>query len=545
VSFLLTLLLAVQVIYSSPVNYEVTLAGNFGEPRPNHFHGGIDVKTGQVEGKPIFSIGDGYVSEVTIGLYGFGNAVYVRHPEGYTSVYCHLKKFTPQIRAMVRRQQYRQHQSEGSFRFRPGEIPVSSGQLIAVSGNTGSSQAPHLHLEIHDNVTWNMLDPLEFLGDIVQDNTPPQAHGFMAYPQEGEGVFNGSGTKSCYGFPGTSLSRKFTAWGKVGFGLWANDYTETTYNNYGVRHTQLLVDGLPVFESDVNNIPVQANRLVNSWGDYEHYLRSHVWYMKSFIDEGNDLKILSADQRRGIIDFNEERDYRIEYVLSDFRGNSRTYSFTVTGERRALPKGKTCPAKNLLRADRTSLYQLPGMQLRLRKGLLPVTTALRPQVRRQPSALSDSYSFALTSTPLVDYGQISIRLNREVAHPDKLYIVSDWGNGQYMGGTFKDGWVTGKVRELAAHYTVAMDEEAPRVTLSGLSGGVLTVTIAENESGLASFEAFVDGQFVLFERVGKGPTFRCRLKDTPVEKTGTTRELRFTATDNRHNVRQVTARFVY
>jgi len=544
VSFLLTLLLAVQVIYSSPVNYEVTLAGNFGEPRPNHFHGGIDVKTGQVEGKPIFSIGDGYVSEVTIGLYGFGNAVYVRHPRRL-----HQCVLSPE-------EVYAPNPCDGTssaipsapvgriLPFPPGEIPVSSGQLIAVQRQyrfvAGPAPAPgnprQRHLE--------HARPVGIPGRHRAGQHPAQAQGSWPTLRRG-GVFNGSGTKSCYGFPGTSLSRKFTAWGKVGFGLWANDYTETTYNNYGVRHTQLLVDGLPVFESDVNNIPVQANRLVNSWGDYEHYLRSHVWYMKSFIDEGNDLKILSADQRRGIIDFNEERDYRIEYVLSDFRGNSRTYSFTVTGERRALPKGKTCPAKNLLRADRTSLYQLPGMQLRLRKGLLPVTTALRPQVRRQPSALSDSYSFALTSTPLVDYGQISIRLNREVAHPDKLYIVSDWGNGQYMGGTFKDGWVTGKVRELAAHYTVAMDEEAPRVTLSGLSGGVLTATIAENESGLASFEAFVDGQFVLFERVGKGPTFRCRLKDTPVEKTGTTRELRFTATDNRHNVRQVTARFVY
>ena len=126
-----SLALAAQVTFSSPVHYEVTLAGNFGEPRPNHFHGGIDVKTGQVEGKAMLSIGDGYVSQVTVGMYGFGNAVYVRHPQGYTSVYCHLKAFSPRVKAVLRRHQYLSRQSKGCFRFKPYEVPVAQGDIIA------------------------------------------------------------------------------------------------------------------------------------------------------------------------------------------------------------------------------------------------------------------------------------------------------------------------------------------------------------------------------------------------------------------------------
>ena len=95
-SLFLSILLS---IYHPPVSYDISLAGNFGEPRPHHFHGGIDIKTDGVEGKAIYAIGDGYVSRVTMGLYGFGNAVYVTHPEGYTSVYCHLKAFSPRIKA--------------------------------------------------------------------------------------------------------------------------------------------------------------------------------------------------------------------------------------------------------------------------------------------------------------------------------------------------------------------------------------------------------------------------------------------------------------
>ena len=105
-SILYSLLLAAKVTFGSPVNQPIALAGNFGEPRPNHFHGGIDVKTGGREGWPVFAIGDGYISRVSVGVGGFGNAVYVHHPEGYTSVYCHLKAFTPAIKARVRRWQY-------------------------------------------------------------------------------------------------------------------------------------------------------------------------------------------------------------------------------------------------------------------------------------------------------------------------------------------------------------------------------------------------------------------------------------------------------
>ena len=191
-SLFLSILLS---IYHLPVSYDISLAGNFGEPRPNHFHGGIDIKTDGVEGKAIYAIGDGYVSRVTMGLYGFGNAVYVTHPEGYTSVYCHLKSFSPRIQAALRRYQYQHETSEGDAYFSAVECPVSQGQLIALSGNTGNSMGPHLHLEIHDTKTWDMLDPCDFLGDYINDTIPPKVRGLMVYPQTGEGVVNGKSEK--------------------------------------------------------------------------------------------------------------------------------------------------------------------------------------------------------------------------------------------------------------------------------------------------------------------------------------------------------------
>ena len=519
----------------SPVHYEIQLAGNFGEPRPHHFHGGIDVKTDRVEGKPIFAIADGYVERLTVGLYGFGNAVFVRHPQGYTSVYCHLKAFTPRLQAALRRWQYSHQSYQADVHLKATDCPVAQGDLIAISGNTGSSQAPHLHLEIHDTRSWNMLDPLNFLGHCLTDHTPPQAHAFMAYPQPGEGVFNGSAAKQDFGFGSHHLTREFTAWGKVGFGLWANDYMEATYNNYGIRTTVLTVDGREVFRSDVDNIPVNANRLVNSWGDYHHYLRSNVWYMKSFVDPGNTLPMLHADEDRGIVCFDQERDYQLSYLLTDFAGNTSEYTFVVRGQRRPIPPRVAPSLPRLMRWDRVNHFALPGMQLVIGKHLLAEDMELKPDVKRQPGALSDRYTLSDRSYPLVADARLSLKCHRQVKDPSKLYVVCHWGTERFMGGTCNDdGWVTAPLRELGAAYELACDDVPPQVNPVSL-GETISMSITDGASGIRTYRGYIDGRFVLFEEVAKSSVVRCNLRQTPIRPTGKMHHLKFVAIDNRNN----------
>ena len=327
------------IAYSPPVDYEIVLAGNFGEPRPWHFHGGIDVKTGNVEGKQIYSIADGYVSRLTVNKYGFGNAIYVSHPDGLTSVYCHLKRFAEPYEQLFERTGWR---DTLDFRFPEDKLPVKAGDMIAISGNTGHSTGPHLHLELHNTETWVMVDPMEKLAPFIADTVAPQAHSFMAIPQNNEGVFNGGMSKQTFGFgqPDTkkqhttwTLSRDFTAWGRVGFALWADDYSEATYNHYGVRETRLLVDGREVFRSDVSGVPISCQPEVNQWGDYDHWRRTRIWYMKSFREPGMRLPILHTDFQQGIVTFDEERPYHLTYLLRDYQGNQSRYDFTVRGVR--------------------------------------------------------------------------------------------------------------------------------------------------------------------------------------------------------------------
>lgn len=458
------LLLAAALQFVSPVHDDhVTLAGNFGEPRPHHFHGGIDVRTGMAVGKPLFAIADGYVSRITVGLFGFGNAVFIQHPDGHSSVYCHLKDFTPVQRARISRYR-REHgqpddiaewhkppQNTADIYLRPHEMPVSRGQLVAISGNTGSSVAPHLHLEIHDTRTWAMRDPLSYLGQYLVDKTPPQAHAFMAYPQEGEGVFNGSDRQQYFNFPSHDLQREFTAWGKVGFGIWANDYMEDTFHHYGIRHTRLTIDGEVIFESDVDSIPSQMNRQVNSWGDYQHWRHQNVWYMKSFVEPGCQLPLFKTNDTRGIYDFNREKFYQVVYTLTDAYGNQSLYTFTVTGKRQSIPKAPRRNLRWILRWNQTNHLQLPGFQLTLGRHQMPVDTEVQPIVSLQPGQLSHAYTIAQQSTPTFRDAEISIRLNRQVSDTSRLCIAA--GEREYPV-TCKDGWVTAKIRELGATYQV-------------------------------------------------------------------------------------------
>lgn|SRR5574344_435435 len=545
---LVTLLLA-AISFHSPVHYDISLAGNFAEPRPNHFHGGTDVKTGQIEGKAIFSIGDGYVSEVSIGVGGYGNVVYVHHPEGYTSMYCHLKAFAPNILAAARAWQYKHKQNGGVIMFNPTDLPVAQGQLIAISGNTGASQAPHLHMELHETRTWDMMDPLDFIGAYVKDDLSPMAHGFMAYPQEGEGSFCGGYEKQSFKFSSHNLTKIFSAWGKVGFGLWANDYSEITYNLLGVRRVELYMNGKLQFRSDTHRIPSDENLQVNSWGDYEHYMHYGVWYMRSFIPHGVSLPIFNTNKDRGIINFNKECDYHMKYILYDFKGNKAEYTFTVHGHKTTFRKKTGSHPGRTLYWNRPNTYQLPGMSLTVGTDFLPENVILQPVIERVPNGLSNEYRLMPISTTMFHYGQLAIRLNKKVENTHQLYIDGNNGKDHYCGGRYENGYVIGKSRDLGATYKIKIDAEAPR--LNPVNQGAwssrkeIKMGIVDNESGIKSLSGYIDDRFVVFDEVPKSPWYKCDLMSTGVKRNGKMHTFKFMAEDNCGNKRVYTTQIKY
>ena len=542
---------AQEARFHSPVDIPFLMSGNFGEPRPNHFHCGIDVKTQGVTGKRILSVCDGYVSRLTVGYDGFGNAAYVTHPNGLVSVYCHLDRFIPALQERVRRRQYEEESERVDVRFSPEEFPVKAGDLIAYSGNTGASQAPHLHLELHRASDGALVDPLPYFRHLAEDTMNPVVHGVKLYPCPGEGLVDGAGRATTFTVTADASARVVKAWGKVGAGVWTDDRMDHTYNKFGIWRITLNVDGRQVFQSVMDEFLPGENPWVNFWGDYAHFRKTRHWYLKSFVEPGNTLQILSADEDRGWVDINEERDYRFEYTLEDLKGNKRVSRFTVRGvrddaglAREAERERRRMASGSRLLYDRPNVVQGPGMELRIPVGALDGNKAVNVKIEVQEDGLSNRYTLHDDFFPLAKRATLMLAPRVPLERPEKGYIESSRG---YVGGEYRDGWYMAQIRDLGESYALAVDTVAPRckwlTAVNGQKLGVLRCSPSDKESGLESFKAYVDGQFVLFTSY-RG-VWTCRLKDTPLEKEGKRRQLVVKLTDRCGNEKTETKEFIY
>lgn len=545
-NFFLGLFLTV-LSFGSPVHIPVELAGNFGEPRPNHFHGGIDVKTNRGVNLGIYSIADGYVSRAIIQKYGFGYALVIAHPNGYSSVYVHLNRFAPQIEASVKQWQYKNRQFAADITFNPGQIPVRKGQFIALSGNTGSSQAPHLHMELHQTKTGLLMDPLNVVGHVLKDKTAPTIYSFKSYPQRGEGIFQHSQESRVYGF-----SRQvFKAWGKVGFGIFAHDNMDSVYNNYGVRYTELYCDGHLIFSSDVNGIPANAHPMINTWGDYEHYLHSRIWFLKSFTEPFNKLPILKSDKSRGIVTFNQIRDYHLKYIVKDYFGNKSEREFVVRGEPEMIVRQPVQKSSYALIVGHKNKIMFDGVKLEVGDSSLSKNYLLQPKTLNIPNAVSLGYCFSPTPLALLGSATIYIKVRNNVKDPSKLFIASrqDLKNGQsivrYCGGELKDGWLMGKIRDLNKIYYAYYDNTPPLILSKSLHPHNIAFILSDDGSNIYKYEGYIDGKFVLFTYGKNKDLISCNLSETPIKPTETQRLLRIIVTDNRGNSNKFESRIIY
>ncbi len=204
-------------VFRPPFDFPLILSGNFGELRSNHFHGGVDFKTQGEVGKPIHCIADGYVSRVLVTPGGYGQAIFITHPNGYTSVYGHVLKFASAVAKVVEEYQYRHETFAVDLKFEPHQVSFKAGEIIALSGNEGYSFGPHLHMEIRRTDTGELIDPLQFYTDKIKDTTPPRASMIMLYPQRGAGVVEGSQRKKSISV--ASLGQPVSAWGKIAAGI--------------------------------------------------------------------------------------------------------------------------------------------------------------------------------------------------------------------------------------------------------------------------------------------------------------------------------------
>ena len=494
--------------FISPFDFPLLLSGNFGELRANHFHGGVDFKTQGVVGKPIRCIADGYISRVTVTPGGYGQAVYITHDNGYTSVHGHLHRFMDAVQQVVEAYQYEHETFAVDLQFEADRFPLKQGEVFALAGNEGYSFGPHLHMEIRKTDTEEYIDPLQFYTNQLKDTTAPRATHVMLYPQAGKGVVNGSSRKKIITLSGQS---PITAWGQIAAGIKAYDYMDGTSNNYGVRSVTLLVDSVEVFRSTVDGFLPDENRMINAWTDYEEYATRNSWFMRSQILPGNTWRMLQADDEKGVVTINEERPYRFCYVLEDLYGNRRTYRFVVHGKKQEIePLHK---GKHYLKWNQGNIVQQPGMSLVIPKGMLYEDVDLNCRVIAD--SLNISYDYQLNDKPVPLHGGCSLVIgvrNYPISDMSKYYVARKYkGRKSSAGGYFEDGFMFANIRELGT-YSVAIDTVAPKIVPLNKpqwKTGNIRFKIRDAETGIKDYKVFIDGKFVLFKFASKNATLSC------------------------------------
>ena len=497
--------------FISPFDFPLVLSGNFGELRANHFHGGVDFKTQGVVGKPIRCIADGYISRVTVTPGGYGQAVYITHHNGYTSVHGHLLKFMEEVGKVVEAYQYEHETFEVDMTFGPDKFPLKQGEVFALAGNEGYSFGPHLHMEIRKTDTGEHIDPLQFYTHKIKDTTSPRATHVAVYPIPGEGVVAGAKSKKVMSLG--AHQQLVEAWGKVSVGIRAYDYMDGTSNNYGVRLVKLLVDSEEVFRSTVDGFLPNENRMINAWTDYEEYTLRGSWLMRSRILPGNTWRMLEADSNKGVLTIDEERPYVLQYVLEDLYGNTQSYRWVIQGKKQPItPIQKD--KRRYLQWNQGHVVQEPGMQLVIPKGMLYDDIQLNSKVIKDSLDISFDYQLHDAPVPLHAGCQLAIGVrNYPVSDMSKYYVARKHkGRKISAGGRFDNGYMYAQIRELGT-YSVALDTVAPKVVPLNKpqwKSGDIRFKIRDAETGIKDYKVYVDGKFVLFKYSSKDAVLSCR-----------------------------------
>jgi len=504
--------------FRPPLDIPMQLSGNFGELRPNHFHAGFDLKTNQREGLNVYAIADGYVSRMKISTFGNGKCIYITHPNGYTSVYGHLQSTLGSIIDYEKTEHYKQKAYEIEVFPKPGELPVAKGQLIALSGNTGSSEGPHLHFEIRDTKTEFVINPMFFGFDKnIKDTKKPALSSLYVYPLDNTTVnqskqpllLNLSLQKD-----GTYLAGKVKANGKIGFGISAVDFDDVSFNKNGVFNVSTFFNGNQNFNYQFNTYSFDEMRYVNALVDYAKYKKSGVRVQKLFMKTPFALSIIKTDSLRGIIPVepNLAASYRIE--VSDYFGNLSSITVPIEYDTAApVVNAEPVTSKYFIRTNKDSNFEKDNMSVFFPAGTFYDDFNLNFDVKNNRIYIHDD------TVPVHSNFTITIKDSTySEALQDKLFIGRSSGN--YNATTRKGNVFTAKSKILGS-YGLYLDTIAPTIKITKpiqdkwiSDQKKIEFIISDASSGIKSYNGYLNGNWILFEYENKNKKITHTFDDT-------------------------------
>jgi len=534
--------------FRSPMDIPLILAGSFGELRSNHFHSGIDIKTQQRQGLPIYAIGDGSVTRIKISHWGYGKVLYVAHPNGYTSVYGHLQKFSPEIEAFIKKEQYRKKSYEVEVFPEYGEVKVEKGKVIAYGGNTGGSSGPHLHFEIRSSISEKPTNPLLY-GLEVRDATNPTLVKLFGYPLSENAQVNQSKNVIELDFKkledGTFLAEKVNALGTIGLGFIGYDRQDLAANKNGVYSVQQSVNGKVYTEYDFESFSFSETRYINTLIDYQRYGRYRQRIQQLFKLPGNRLSIYNQLHNDGKIEVNEGLSYTVELLIKDYEGNLVKATIPIEGKVEPIKIEKDeKKTENYVIAKKPNNYDLGAAKV-----YFPSNT------------FYDDFYIDLKK----DDDTITVHNNQVAAHRNFTitFDVSKYSKEERKqlfiarldrrlrprhASTYKRGTTfTTRTRNLGT-YTLASDTIAPRIRSKNFKEKqwlnnyrYLSVHISDDLSGVDTYSATLNGEWILMEYEPKTNTLTYNFDDVILDQKEC--ELEVVVTDNVGNSSTFTSTF--
>jgi len=504
--------------FRSPLDIPLLLSGNFGELRNNHFHSGLDIKTQGVEGKNVYAIADGYVSRIKIMPNGYGKIIYIDHPNGYTSTYAHLQQFKGKIAEEIKRYQYEKESFEIDY-FPPDTLlRVKKGDIIALSGNSGSSGGPHLHFEIRETATEFAINPLLF-GFDIKDNIPPVIKSISVFPLNDTSFVNNRNVTQEFNAVKSNgnyqVLSSISAYGLIGVGINSSDQQSGASNQNGTYSVMLFDNNELFYKTELSSFHFNHNRAMNSFIDYELYHRKKIRYQRSYVEPNNPLTVYKEKKNSGSMLVKDNEARTINLIVGDLNKNTSMLSFTIHGKKPELIETSTIKAKvdTVLNCFIENTLDKHNIIVTFPKGVL--YSDLHLQFQEKPalkSSLTPVYQIHNGYTPIHDVIEVSIKPGRITDEQrKKAVIVNIDQNGTIFsrGGEWRNNYLTAKSKLLGG-YTIMLDTVAPHINPVNIfpnknmsANWSITATISDNLSGIKTYRAEIDGKWILMDYDGK------------------------------------------
>jgi len=502
-----------QGYFQNPLEIPMQLVANFGEVRSDHFHMGFDLRTNQKESLRVYAAAEGYISKVVVETGGYGRAIFITHPNGYTTLYAHLNDFYPELHQFVKDKQYKEEKWEQDIEFNKDQFPVVKGQLIAYSGNTGASQGPHLHFEIRDSKTGNNLNPLLF-GFPIKDNIPPLLYKLFLYDRNYSTYTVAPKEIKIKGAKGTYLTKDTlieTGSAKISFGISAEDVGNTSSFRYGVYSAELWVDSAMQTSFKLDELNYYDSKYMNASIDYRKRYTDGALIQHLSKLPGNKLDIYDG-LSEGIIHLTDTLPHNVMIKLRDVTGNESVLDFIL----RYKPDQKE---------DQFSTQETEKLLPNKENNFLRENISIHfPE-----TTFYDTVSFLHSSSvvnnlpvhqlhhhyvPVHESYKVSILPGVEIDASKAIWQLVAGRSIYSSKAIFNDGKFTGTFSKLGMLYLLE-DTVPPTINTIGWKNnavfgqsGSINFSVRDDISHVTSFRAELDGKWLLFSRKGNVFTYR-------------------------------------